>query len=447
MRLHKIGFSALALACTFVACDKKLDLEPAQNVSEELALSTDANVKSVLLGAYDALASDGLWGGNALRDGELMAADGELRWVGTFTGPREVYNHAMIATNGEAEDRWTDAYNVINRVNNVLDALDIVLPEDRTQVEGEARFIRAAAYFELVRFYAQPYDAAGNNTQPGVPLVLRPTRGIDASSQVARNSVEEVYTQILDDLTKAEGLLPAENGVLAGQFTAAALLARVYLQMGRYAEARSKADAVIGSGLYALVSNYADEWNNDDNTSEDIYAVQVSSQDFGQATLTIFYSIPEFGGRDGDIEIEQKHLDLYEAGDARLAFFYEGAGAIRSGKWRNQYRNVPIIRLAEMYLIRAEANLRLGGVVGAPPLDDYNILRVRAGLAPAASVSLEELLLERRRELAHEGHRIHDVKRLKESVDGLAYNDPKLVFPIPAREIEANPKLQQNAGY
>ena len=447
MRLHKIGLSALALACTFAACDKKLDLEPAQNVSEELALSTDANVKSVLLGAYDALASDGLWGGNALRDGELQAADGELRWVGTFTGPREIYNHAMIATNGEAEDRWSDAYDVINRVNNVLDALDIVLPEDRAQVEGEARFIRAAAYFELVRFFAQPYDAAGNNTQLGVPLVLRPTRGIDASSQVARNSVEEVYTQILDDLTKAEGLLPAENGVLAGQFTAAALLARVNLQMGRYAEARSNADAVIGSGLYALISDYADEWNNDDNTSEDIYAVQVSSQDFGEATLTIYYSIPEFGGRDGDIEIEQKHLDLYEAGDARLAFFYEGAGAIRSGKWRNQYRNLPIIRLAEMYLIRAEANLRLGGAVGAPPVDDYNALRVRAGLAPAASVSLEELLLERRRELAHEGHRIHDVKRLKESVDGLAYNDPKLVFPIPAREIEANPKLQQNEGY
>ena len=447
MRLHKIGLSALALAFAFAACDKKLDLDPAQSVSEELALATDANVKSVLLGAYDALGKDGLWGGNALRDAELLAADGELRWVGTYTGPREIYNKALIASNGEAEDRWTDAYNAINRANNVLTALETVIADDRGQVEGEARFIRAAVYFELVRFYALPYEAAGNNSQLGVPLVLRPTRGIDESSQVARNTVEEVYAQIVDDLTRAKGLLPEENGVLAGQYAATALLARVYLQMGRYEDARSNADAVISSGLYTLVDNYADDWTNDDNTSEDIYAVQISSQDFGEATLPVFYSIPEFGGRDGDIEIEQKHLDLYAADDARLALFYEGAGAVRSGKWRNQYRNQPIIRLAEMYLIRAEANLRLGGMVGATPVDDYNILHTRAGLTAVASITLEELLLERRRELAHEGHRIHDVKRLHESVDGLAYNDPKLVFPIPAREIGANPKLQQNAGY
>ncbi len=447
MQLHKIGLSALLLASMFAACNKELDLEPAQSVSEELALSTDANVKTVLLGAYDALAKDGLWGGNALRDAELLAADGELRWVGTYTGPREVYNKALIASNGEAEDRWTDAYDAINRVNNVLSALGTVVADDQAHVEGEALFIRAAAYFELVRFFALPYEAGVNNTQLGVPLVLRPTRGIDASSQVARNTVEEVYAEITAELVRAKTLLPAENGVLAGKHTAAALLARVYLQMGRYEEARSNADEVIASGLYTLVADYADEWNNDDNTSEDIFAVQISSQDFAEATLTIFYSIPEFGGRDGDIEIEQKHLDLYEADDARLAFFYEGAGAIRSGKWRNQYRNQPIIRLAEMYLIRAEVNLRLNGLVGAAPVDDYNALRTRAGLAAATSVSLEELLLERRRELAHEGHRIHDVKRLKESVDGLAYNDPKLVFPIPAREIGANPKLQQNAGY
>ena len=163
--------------------------------------------------------------------------------------------------------------------------------------------------------------------------------------------------------------------------------------------------------------------------------------------MVTYYSIPEYGGRDGDIEIEQKHLDLYDPNDARLLFHYEGNGAIRAGKWRDQYKNIPNIRLAEMYLIRAECNLRLGTTVGAAPDDDYNATHTRAGLPAQSGVTLDDVLLERRLELAHEGHKLHDVKRLKGTVDGLAYDDPKLVYPIPAREISANPNLTQNQGY
>lgn len=438
----------LLLLFGLAACDKELDLEPAQSISEELALSTDANVKSVLLGAYDGLALDGLFGGNTMRDAELMGADGEIRWVGTFEGPRFVFFHQQIANNYEAENMWVDAYYTINICNNVLDAIGIVNEEDRAQVEGEARWIRAITYFQLVRFYGQAYEPGGNNTQPGVPLVLRPTREVDESSFVARNTVEECYTQILDDLTKAKSLLPDENGVRAGKYTAAATLARVYLQMGRYAEARDNADEVIGSGIYSLVTGYANEWNNDDNTGEDIYAVQISSQDYLESTLVIFYSIPEYGGRDGDIEILQKHLDLYEANDDRSALHYVApSGATHTGKWRDQYRNQPVIRLAEMYLIRAECNSRLGTSVGASVDDDFNATYTRAGLTAKNGVTLDDILLERRRELAHEGHRIHDIKRLKGTADGLNWDDDKLLYPIPAREIEVNKNLQQNPGY
>lgn len=447
MKLYKFILSGL-LVISLTACDKELDLQPAQSISEELALSTDANVKSVLLGAYDALALDGLFGGNTLRDAELLGADGELRWVGTYEGPRDVFNHSMIAGNFEAENMWVDAYETINICNNVLEAIEVVNEADRDQVKGEALFIRGMAYFQLVRFYGQVYEAGGGNTQPGVPIVVRPTRGIDESSQVARNSVEECYTQILSDLNEAKSLLPDENGVQAGKFTAAALLARVYLQMGRYEEARDNANEVINSGLFSLLPNYADLWNNDDNTSEDIYAVQISSQDFLEATMTVFFSVPAYGGRDGDIEIEQKHLDLYDPSDARLALFFEANGGVMySGKWRDQYRNMPIIRLAEMYLIRAESNARLGTSTGASVDDDYNAVHTRAGLAPKNGVTLDDILLERRLELAHEGHRIHDIKRLKGSADGLSYDDNQLLYPIPAREIEANKNLEQNPGY
>lgn len=446
MKSYKIW--SLVLAVTFLAaCDKKLDLEPAQSISENLALDNDENVKSVLLGAYDALGADGLFGGDGMRDAELVGADGEIRWVGTFDAPRQIFNHQMIAENGDALNMWGDAYNAINISNNVLEALEVVNADDRAAVEGEARWIRAMAYFQVVRFFGQAYQAGGNNSQLGVPLVLRATRQIDESSFVPRNTVEECYTQILDDITKAKTLLPEDNGVRASKYTAAALAARVYLQMGRYAEARDNANEVIGSGAYSLLSNYADLWNREDNTNEDIYAVQISSQDFAEATLVIYYSIPEFGGRDGDIEIEQKHLDLYSALDDRLDLHYSGNGAMRTGKWRNQYSNQSVIRLAEMYLIRAECNARLSTSVGATPAADYNAIHTRAGLLPKVLVTLDDILLERRLELAHEGHRIHDIKRLKGTADGLNWDDEKLLYPIPARELEANAKLVQNDGY
>lgn len=437
-------FLLAAFLTGLVSCDKKLDLEPYQSISEDIALSTEQNVRAALLGAYDAMGKAGVWGGNAQMISELMGADGEMRWVGTFDSPRTIFNHQLIAENGNALETWTDAYDAINRCNNVISATGVFKDQDEAkQVEGEALFLRSAAYFELVRLYAKTYEAGSNNSQPGVPLVLTPTRGIDNSSLVRRASVEEVYAQILGDLTKAKDLLPEDNGTLAGKYTATALMARVQLQMGRYADAKTNADEVIGSGIYSLASDFADLWNNADNSVEDIFAVQVSAQDADEATTWIFYSIPDYGGRDGDIEIEQKHLDLYPAGDARGALFYEGNGAVRSGKWRDQYSNIPVIRLAEMYLISAECAVR----AGQNGDNAFNAVHTRAGNTAKTGVTLDDVLLERRIELAHEGHRLHDIKRLKGSADGLPYTHPKLVLPIPAREMDANPNLEQNDDY
>jgi hypothetical protein len=102
-----------------------------------------------------------------------------------------------------------------------------------------------------------------------------------------------------------------------------------------------------------------------------------------------------------------------------------------------------------MYLIRAECNSRLSTIVGATPLTDYNRIRTRAGLTAATTVTLNDILYERRLELAFEGFRIHDQRRLKENVASYPYNDPRLLFPIPSRELDANPNLkgQQNPGY
>jgi hypothetical protein len=438
-------FSMLILVSS---CEKFLDLKPQQELETNDALSTDANVKSVLVGAYRSMRYSAIYGGCILRNSELSGGTGEISWQGTYNGPREIYNHQIIAANGDITDQWLNSYDCINICNNVLSAIDTVVEEDRGRVEGEALFLRSMMYFDLVRFYAKAYEPGTANPQYGVPLVLKPTDQISVTNNVGRNTVDEVYAKVITDLTKAASELPDENGYYATSGAANALLARVYLQKGDYAKSRDAANLVIGSGLYALTSTYAKAFNNEEYSSEDIFATKFIAAD-GINQMTEFWSTTEYGGRDGDIEILDGHLNLYDANDERLALFWDGNDAMRSGKWNTMYGLVNLFRLAEMYLVRAECNQRLGTSVGATPLSDYNMIHERAGLPAATKVTLDDILYERRLELAHEGFKLHDMKRLKQSVGSLPYNDPKLVYPIPAREIAANPALkdQQNEGY
>ncbi|TFG41029.1 MAG: RagB/SusD family nutrient uptake outer membrane protein, partial [Bacteroidia bacterium] len=431
-------FTIIVATLFFTACEKLLVLEPYQNISEEVSLESDANVQSVLKGAYAQFDDQSIYLGCILRNAELLGAANECLWTGTYSGPRQIFNKQMNSANEDARAQWVDSYEVVNITNNVLSALDVVNDDDRDRVEGEALFLRSLMFFDLVRFYAQQYQTGNAATQLGIPIVLTPTRGIDENSLVTRNSVEEVYNQVIADLITAASKLPEENEVYATSGAANALLARVYLQKGDYAKARDAARTVIESGLYELQPSYADVFNNDDNTSEDIFATQITSQDLFSA-MTEFFSVPEFGGRDGDIEILEGHLSLYSPGDERYDLFFLGNGGMRSGKWNNLYGVVNLIRLAEMYLIRAECNLRLGTTIGDTPLNDYNAIHTRAMLPEALTVTLDDILLERRLELSYEGHRIHDQRRLQQSVGTLPYNDPKLVFSIPFRETEANP--------
>jgi starch-binding outer membrane protein, SusD/RagB family len=372
---------------------------------------------------------------------ELMAADGEITWVGTFNQPREIFGKNILTTNTFVRDNWSGGYYTINVANSVLSAIGKVLAADQPRVEGEALFIRGAVYFELVRFFAKPYTAGSVTTNPGVPLVLTPTKAITEQSRVSRATVAEVYQQVIADLTKAEAQLPTSNGVYASKVAAAAILSRVYLQMEDFQKARDAANRAIGYGRHSLTATVEEAFNNAGNSTEDIFALQVNAQD-GNNNMQLYWSIPDFG-----VEILDKHLDLYDPDDARLALFYVGNGAVRSGKWKNQFTVLPVIRLAEMYLTRAEANQRLGTAVGDSPLNDINLIRTRAGLPELTTVTLADILLERKLELAHEGHAIHDLKRLRGTADGFAYNDNKMVFPIPQRERNANPNLSQNDGY
>lgn len=432
------------------SCSKKLDINPTQSVDENIVFNSDKNIKSALTGAYDVVSGASLLGGDLQLYSELLGSDGEVSWVGTYNQPDEIFNKTILTNNSFVRDTYTEGYRAINICNNIIDAIDIVNEEDRDHVKGQALFLRGLVYFELVKLFAHPYSEGNAGSSLGLQIIITPTKDgqITEANKVPRSSLEETYQQIISDLTTSKSLMDDDYGPYAGKSVAAAVLSRVYLQTGDYPNAAAEASDVIENSGASLEGNYSNAFNNTAPSSEDIFVLPVTAQD-GSNDMHLFWSISDYGARDGDVEIEPKHINLYEAGDKRLALFYIDDNDIyRSGKWKFQYRYLPVIRLAEMYLTRAEANFRMGTSVGATPDYDLNtVIRARAGLSPVA-VTLNNIIYERRLELAHEGQRIHDIKRLKGSADGFQYNDNKLVFPIPLREINAgNGVLEQNPGY
>ncbi len=280
-----------------------------------------------------------------------------------------------------------------------------------------------------------------------MPLVLTSKINFNGNLSIARNTVEEIYTQIIKDLTDAVTNLPSKNSFYADIYSAKALLARVYLQKGDYKNARDTANDVLTNSGRTLMSDYKDVFNGSRNTAEDLFVFQVTSQS-GINDLVTFYADEASGGRGGDIALKDDFITLFETDDVRGTFNYTNSDDdILTSKYTNQYGNISAIRLAEMYLIRAESNLREGTTTGATPVDDVNEIRKRAKASVLNSVTLKDILTERVRELAFEGFLLHDIKRTKGNVGSMSWNDNKLVFPIPLREMQANPKLVQNPGY
>lgn len=434
----------------FYSCDDNLDLSPEQSLDPETATSTAANIQNLMVGAYDLAGDNTLFSGDVQLASELLANDDELAWRGTFQGPAEFNRKQMTTQNGFVVPYWTQGYAAINQSNLVLDNLDVVEDEAlAAQLEGEAKFIRGIVYFELVRFFGLQYNNTGQNTQPGVPVV---TQSVTDASQIefpARNTVEEVYTQLIADLQDAYNLLPESNGEFADKYAAAAMLARVFLQQGNYAAARDAADDVLNNSGHALASSYADAFNNDEDGVEDVFAWQITSQD-GTNDFNTFWSTRDFGGRSltADVTVEAPYFALFDdPNDARAQFFYEGNGTQVSTKWQSQFANVPFVRIAEMHLIRAESNFREGSTTGLAPLDEINALRSRSNAAPLGSLDLDEILTERKRELGFEGFALHDLRRTGSPVAGLPFDANVLVMPIPQREMDSNPNLDQNPGY
>lgn len=449
----KLLFSFLAIG--FIACDDNLDVSPEQNLLPEVATESPANIKAILNNIYGVARSGDSYGGGIGMASELLANVGDLSWNGTFVQPGEYNEKALLSDNVFVRDIWLNAYEISNQVNIVLDNLDVFDDEDeRATTEGEAKFLRGLAYFDLVRLFSKPYVPGQPNTQLAVPIVLEPVLDEGAITYPARNTVDEVYAQVINDLTDAYDMLPESHSsadrYFANKYTAQALLARVHLQRGEYAQARDAANDVIENSGAALEVTFAEAFNNDENSSEDLFAMQVTSQDATEHSWNVYWAGRDFGGRVGnpDVSVLEPHYDKYDdENDDRANFFYTTSRGVATTKWQYQFGNIPVIRLAEMYLIRAEANERLETTIGATPLADINRLRRRANAGEYISVTLEIILMERQRELAFEGFALFDARRLGRNIGEIAFDANRLVLPVPLREMDANPTLVQNPGY
>jgi len=461
MRAYKYLITAMFFVACF-SCNKKLDVQPQNNVTN---IETGDDVEALLFGGYSLLQNASAFGEQYIFIADLLADADQVDFVGTFTDYKDLWNKNQTKETAIATTIWENSYLIIENMNIVLDKISLVDDDKKDVITAEAKFMRGVAYFELINFFAKPFSAGNTASNPGVPLVLQPTYIYDSTkNKPSRASVEDVYAQIIADLTDAEnGLETSSENARATTYSAEAFLARVYLNMHDYTNAAKMADKVIESGMFSLTSTYNQAFNNPSNSSEDIFGIQQTPQSNAGTTdngIVTFYRYAydaddvSQGGR-GDAQVDPGYFDHFDdpndfrAGYVADGYSISGVGGTYALKWLTFYRVVPVVRLAEMYLTRGEANLRKGGspIGDVAPLEDINTVRRRSNAEDLSSVKGQDFVEERFRELGFEGDRLWTLKRLKLSVGDYAYDDPKLVLPIPQREIDVNSNLTQNEGY
>jgi hypothetical protein len=452
----------LGSACTDLA------LEPHASVSNDAYFQTVDDFEAAVVGIYDEMSAAGYYGRSIHLMSDIMGEDVKQNSSANRYQEFADFEGQLVSGHNYEYALWRDVYTAINRANMVINTgadfePPVALTGDFNQLLGEAYALRGLAHFDLVKMFAQHYTFTADASHPGVPIVLE----MDITALPARNTVAEVYTQAISDLNMGISMM---NDTRAGAYmlskeAAQAILSRMYLYMEDWSNAVSMADAVINSGKYSLLSgaNLANIFVAG-NTSEAIFEIVMSADDTrGSDHLGGMYRSTGYG----DYLPARDLLDLIDDDDVRWGWFMVDdalAGdyaAHRVDKWPTQqnWDNVPVIRLAEVYLNRAEAKARLGQDAAAQA--DLNTIRQRSWpTAPAVTATgqalLDEIALERRIELGYEGHRIHDLMRYKQGytrndctgdVCSMSYPCNYCILPIPQLETDTNPNIAQNAGY
>jgi hypothetical protein len=479
----------------FSNCTGKLDVKPISDPSVVNFYRNQQDFEQAVNAAYNGLST---YPTRHFFLSELRSDNMYVPGEGGTYDWNPVNNFTVNSSNTLMTAAWNDCYTAIMRCNSVLDNINAEKVPDEgalKQLTGEAKFIRALMYFDLVRFFG------------AVPKILHLVGATEAQT-IGRSPVREIYDVIIADLEEAAQLLPVSytgaNKGRATSYAARGILARVYLtrsgpvllekgpvlNSNEYAKARDLLHEIINSGQYAFINNYAQIFSYDnENNSESVFEVQFKSGGTGTGTVIPAemlpsgymraYKIPVAGGNDFKY-VSNDLLQAYPAGDARLAFNVIQGYIDENGNFVNQNYfkkfldpkrygvdlrdwgiNQPVLRYTDVLMMYAETLLHTGGAQ-AEVDSIVNSVRARAGLPALSGVTTDMLLEERRREFAAEGLRWHDLVRTGKVLSvmnaWMTKEDERkvmkpmqnnyILYPVPQTEINIKPGLyEQNDGY
>ncbi len=464
IKKHSKYFLYFFLLVGMNACKKAIEIpEPVNSITVGEAFSTDATANSAVAGIYNGMIKISRYSSvnttvyTGLSSDELSA----------FGGTPPFQLNVLLSNDAIVSGLWSSLYSDIYQANEAIEGLQAstgITDATKKQLMGEAKFIRAFCHFYLINFFGD------------VPLVT--TTAWQTTSIQARTPIGDVYKQIIADLADAQGLLASDYSFSGGErirvnkWAANALMARVYLYMGEYANAESQATSVINNtALYNLVGNLNNVFLK--NSPEAIWQLQPVYT----ANLTNYVGpegnifIPTSATASPKYYLTSQLLTAFETGDQRknswlsttkfsnTTYYYPFKYKVRVGT----ANAVPaeyymMLRLAEQYLIRAEARaLQNTNISGA--IADLNVIRARAGGIPPLASNLTQAQViaavaqERRIELFAEwGNRWFDLKRTGQADAVLAPIKPQWLstaklYPIPLTEMMRDPLLTQNPGY
>lgn len=504
--MKNIIFTVSLFLMVAVSSCKKLSSLPSDAISTETLVNTSEGLTNALNGAY-ALFKDHIeFNGKVDMNNMYLrqfyhltdfASDDIV--CGQVTTDPFYYSFSLDHSPAQANSRyyWYISYKIITGVNTVIDAVEKSGKNDAAtnQLLGECYFLRAFCHFNLVRLFGKPYPVDPNS--PGI--ILR--TNLSDPSKKARSTVKEVYDSVLADAEKAAGLMTRSRGVqYASQEAAWSLLARVNLYKEDQAKAIEYADKVINSGKFSLATKdtYPKLFANATSATETIFCIAFTVvDDYGKfgSIASMIYSDGNSGWGEEYASSSLRAAMSAHPEDVRWSYIVpskDGAGVVQKKNGIEMYYiskfsfqdNLPnlsspiMFRIAEMYLIRAEANAKAGA--NAAALDDVDMIRKNRGLeaslynrvVPAGSTALDVVLAEKRIEMAFEGHRSYDVFRNKRSLNkaywgyhltGLKetdvdlsrtptgypnltvpYTSPRIIYYLPVDEVLSNPLATQN---
>ena len=451
------------LFLSLASCEKSfLELKPPTSLTPEFALATEADLQVALRGAYAGLKSTALYGRSLMVLGDMMADNTYQSALNTNRYTNfNLYNY--LVTDGDVAGLWNASYTVILRANNIINS-PIADNANVQQIKGEAYAIRALAYYNLVRYFASPYTL--DPSKLGVPIVTT----YQADLKPERAKIADVYTLINKDLTQAYTLMTKfTNSSQFSKYSAKALQAKVYLTMGDKTNAKTAAlDVITNSGFTAISSAaHTGYWAGVAPRTDKVETLlEISFDAVANNAFDALSYIYLQSGNYGDMLCSSELYDLFETTDIRKSLYATGTrGGLASvfvnkyGSFTGDHSDTKVIRMSEMYLIAAEASYPSNTADALKYVNEVTSRRGATAIASSGSALLEDIITERRKELAFEGERYLDMQRLQRNIArsknypasalSIDFTNYRRIMPIPQGELDANPsiKSQQNPGW